>query len=73
MDRVVAPVQTFTPLALESRTAIPTEAAAYHLNRRPQTLRVWACLNTGPIRPVRIHGRLAWKVEDIQSVLNGEA
>lgn len=64
--------QTFPPLALETRTAIPTDSAAYYLSRKPQTLRAWACLENGPIRPVRINGRLAWKVADIQAVLNGE-
>ena len=64
--------QTFPPLVQESRTAVPTEAAAYYLSRKPQTLRAWACLENGPIRPVRINGRLSWRVADIQSVLNGE-
>ena len=65
--------QHFTPLALETRTAIPTDAAAHHLNRQPQTLRAWACLENGALRPVRINGRLAWKVSDIRALLNGEA
>ena len=64
--------QKFPPLALESRTAVSTEAAAYYLSRKPQTLRAWACLENGPVRPVRINGRLAWKVADLQAVLNGE-
>lgn len=63
--------QPFTPLALETRTAIPTDAAAHHLNRKDQTLRAWACLENGPIRPVRINGRLAWAVADIKRLLNG--
>ena len=29
----------FTPLELETRTAINTSEAAYHLNRKKQTLR----------------------------------
>ena len=64
--------QIFPPLESESRTAISTEAAAYYLSRKPQTLRAWACLENGPIRPVRINGRLSWKVADIQALLNGE-
>ena len=64
---------TFPPLAQETRTAVPTEAAAYYLNRKPQTLRAWYCLGKGPIRPIRINGRLAWKVADILAVLNGGA
>lgn len=67
-----APLQTFPPLALEARTAIPTEAAAYYLSRKPQTLRAWACLENGPIRPIRINGRLSWRVADIRAVLAGE-
>lgn len=50
---------------------LPTDEAAAVINRRPQTLRKWACLECGPIRPVRINGRLAWKVSDLQSLLSG--
>lgn len=59
----------FTPLILETRAAIPTDAAAHHLNRAPQTLRKWACLENGPIRPIRINGRLGWLVDDIRSLI----
>ena len=52
---------------------LTTDEAAAALNRQPQTLRKWACLENGPIRPVRIHRRLAWKVADIQALLNGGA
>lgn len=51
---------------------LPTHLAAPFINRRPQTLRKWACLETGPIRPIRIHGRLHWRVADLESLLNGE-
>ena len=37
------------------------------------TLRKWACLENGPIRPVRINGRLAWHVSDLQKLLQGDA
>jgi hypothetical protein len=60
-----------TPLDQETRTAIPTDVAAYHLNRKDQTLRAWACLENGPIRPIRINGRLAWPVAAIRTLLNG--
>ena len=63
--------QSFTALALETRTAIPTDAAAHHLSRQPQTLRAWACLENGPLRPVRIFGRLAWPVAAIRALLDG--
>lgn len=60
---------TFPLLALETRPAVPTEQAAYYLNRRPQTLRIWAMREDGPIRPTRINGRLAWSVSEIKRVL----
>lgn len=59
----------FTPLELETRQAIPTNAAAYHLNRKPQTLRMWACRENGPIRPIRINGRLAWSVSALRALM----
>lgn len=50
---------------------LPTSEAAPLINRAPQTLRKWACLECGPIRPIRINGRLAWRVTDLQNLLNG--
>ena len=63
----------FTALELVTNPTVPTSAAAYYLNRKPQTLRNWACFQTGPLRPIRINGRLAWRVADIRALLNGEA
>ncbi|HMN91657.1 MAG TPA: hypothetical protein PKC60_00360 [Hydrogenophaga sp.] len=60
----------FPPLELESRPAVPTEQAAHYLNRRPQTLRWWAMRDgAGPIRPLRVNGRLAWPVSEIRRVV----
>ena len=50
---------------------LPTNEAAAAINRAPQTLRKWACLGNGPILPVRINGRLAWRVSDLQVLLAG--
>jgi hypothetical protein len=61
--------QTAISLNSERRTVIDTNEAAFHLGRRPQTLRKWACLENGPIRPIRIHGRLAWRVEDLKRIV----
>ena len=60
---------TFPPLDRETRTAVDTETAAHHLNREPQTLRVWACKENGPLRPLRVHGRLAWPTAEIRRLL----
>ena len=57
------------PLDREIRSILPTAEAAMHLNRAPQTLRVWACYENGPIRPIRINGRLGWRVDDLRRLL----
>lgn len=61
----------FPPLEAVTRPTVPTEQAAYYLNRRPQTMRGWACAETFPdgLRPVRVLGRLGWPVEGIRRVL----
>ena len=67
--RAAATGAAYVSLAAETRTAVDTACAAHHLMRKPQTLRGWACLENGPLRPVRINGRLAWKTEDLRRVL----
>lgn len=66
---------TFQPVSLEreTRTALPTSEAAFHLNRAQQTMRLWAMREDGPIRPLRINGRLAWPVTDLRRLLGMEA
>lgn len=65
-----AQADRFPPLHLETRPAVDTAAAAHYLSRRPQTLRGWAMKDgTGPLRPLRINGRLAWKTADIRALL----
>lgn len=66
------PDARYVSLVLENRTAIDTNAAAFHLGRKPQTLRKWACHEDGPLRPIRINGRLAWAVADLKRLLGGQ-
>lgn len=70
--RAVSEPQQFPALELVNRPAVDTAAAAHYLNRRPQTLRGWACSEDGPLRPMRINGRLAWLVADIRRLLGVE-
>lgn len=58
-----------TRLSEETRSHLPTAEAAFHLNRSEQTLRLWACKENGPIRPARVHNRLAWAVVDLRNLL----
>lgn len=52
---------------------LSTADAARALNLRPQTLRRWACMGDGPISPTRINKRLAWRVDDLRRIIEGEA
>ena len=67
--RAVTDPTQYPPLEQVNRPTVPTEQAAHYLLRRPQTLRGWACREDGPMRPIRIMGRLGWKVADIKAVL----
>jgi len=60
---------TYLPLETQTRPTLGTAEAAYYLNRQPQTLRSWASLQNGPLRPLLINGRLAWSVADIRRLL----
>lgn len=57
------------PLETETRATLPTPEAAAHLNLQAQTLRKWSCNEEGPIRPIRVGGRLHWRTADIRRVL----
>lgn len=60
--------QQFPTLESVTRPTVDTAAAAYYLNRRPQTLRIWA-MNQHPIRALNINGRLAWPVAELRRML----
>lgn len=60
---------SFPPIECVHDPMLCTNQAAHYLMRRPQTLRVWACLENGPIRPIRINGRLAWRTNEIKTLL----
>lgn len=59
----------YPPLTQVTSPTVPTAPAAHYLNRKPQTLRSWACFENGPIRPIRINGRLAWSVQVIKDLV----
>lgn len=59
------------PNAVSVRETMTTAQAAAALNRKPLTLNRWAWTNTGPVQPLRIHGRLAWPSDEIAALLNG--
>lgn len=62
--------QHFPPLALVTRPNLTTAETAYYLNRRPQTLRGWACLDNFPegLRCKRVGGLLAWPTAQVKAL-----
>ena len=57
----------------EIPATLTTAQAAAALNRKPLTLNRWAFQKTGPVQPIRIHGRLAWPADQIAALLTGGA
>ena len=60
--------QNIPPIETVTCPNVDTVAAAYYLNRKAQTLRIWACKEKGPIAPLHINGRLAWPVSRIKEL-----
>lgn len=68
--RAAIEARHYPALEAVNRPTVETAAAAYYLNRRPQTLRAWAMnTGTGPITCIRVNGRLAWSVASIRAAL----
>lgn len=63
--------QMFPPLEHETRPTFETAAYCHYMHLAPQTARIHACKQTGPIRPLRIPGssKLHWPTAEIRRVL----
>lgn len=53
------------------RETVDTKEAAEFLNRKPQTLHRWAQLDKGPIKPIKIGGKWAWRIADLKKLVEG--
>ncbi len=59
----------FQPLTEVTRPNLTTAEAAFALNRKPQTLRIWAMNDDIPgLRPKRIRGLLAWPTAEVKAL-----
>ena len=56
------------------RDNLPTNEAAYSISTSPKTIRKHLCLygHFHGVKPVRIGGRLYFKVSDLASLIRGE-
>ena len=62
-------LQEFPALEHVTHPTVNTAATAYYLRKAQQTLRIWACKENGPIRPIRVGAHLHWKTSDIRKLL----
>lgn len=60
---------TYPPLTEVTRPNLTTAECAFYLNRRPQTLRIWAMRDgIQGLRPMRIGGLLAWPLASVKAL-----
>lgn len=59
---------TFPPLVEVTRPNLTTKEVAFYTNMAEQTWREYACYERGPIRPVRICGRLNWPTNAVKEL-----
>lgn len=58
------------PLELQTKPLLTTEEAAYYMNRKVQTLRIWACKKSGAANTHTYGwGPLGWKTSDVRKLV----
>lgn len=57
---------------LERETVTTKEAAAF-LNRKVQTLHTWDWSGKGPVKPIKVGGQWAWRIDDLKAAVAGGA
>jgi hypothetical protein len=60
---------TYPPLERVTKPTLTTAEYAHYLNIKPQTARIHACKENGPIRPRRVNGRLHWPTAETKTLL----
>lgn len=65
----MAHATTYPPLEQVTKPNLTTAEAAHYMNLRPQTMRLMACRQTGPVRPVRFCSRLHWPTDAVRAIV----
>lgn len=60
---------TYPPLESVTKPTLTTAEYAHYTNIKPQTARIHACKECGPLRPRRVNGRLHWSTADTKKLL----
>jgi hypothetical protein len=61
-------VLIYPPLENVVKPVLTTGEAGHYLDRASQTMRKWAATGEGPIKPLRINGRLAWPTAAVKKL-----
>ena len=58
----------YAPLEMVTKPLLTTGELCHYANIRPQTAWVWACKESGPVRPIRIGRRLGWPTKAVKQL-----
>ena len=58
----------YQPLELVTRPVLTTKELCHYVNIAEQTAWVWACKESGPVRPIRIGRRLGWPTTAVKKL-----
>ena len=58
----------YPPLERVTKPLLTTGELCHYANIRPQTAWVWACKESGPLRPIRIGRRLGWPTTAVKKL-----
>ena len=60
--------QQFPPLESVTKPTLTTKEFCFYTNLAEQTAWVWACKESGPVRPIRIGRRLGWPTAAVKKL-----
>lgn len=66
--RAVFEPQQFPPLEQVSKPNLTTKEFCFYTNLAEQTAWVYACKESGPVRPIRIGRRLNWPTKAVKEL-----
>lgn len=58
----------YPPLESVTRPNLTTKELCHYANIAEQTAWVWACKESGPVRPIRIGRRLGWPTKAVKQL-----
>ena len=62
-------LELYPPLALVTCPVLTTAEIAFYTKTQPQTWRAHACYESGPIKPLRLLGKLRWSTDAVRRLL----